>query len=132
MKKKPNKLFFHLNNLTVNKKELDITDRTEMSKYSPFNINKFISSCENYLPLVNAINRYNIPKAAHYQYYFAAIPKRKHYFKSLRRKKDVDLDVKEDIARYFECSIKEASDYAEILQIEEIEEIRRKFKHGKM
>ena len=129
--KKKTTLFEHLENLTNNKKMLDVTNPEEVSSYDPYIINRFVSMCEMYLPLINEVNQYQIPKDVHYRYLFSTLPKRKQFFKYLKKKKDVDKDAKEKIAKYFECSFREAEIYAEILQEEQIKEIEKKFENGR-
>lgn len=130
--KKKTTLFEHLNNLTNDKKLIDETNPEEMSSYDPYIINRFVSMCEMYLPLINEINNFNLPKHVHYRYLFSTLPKRKQFFKYVKKKKDVDKDSKDDIAKYFECSVREAEIYAEILETEQIEEITKKFDCGKI
>jgi len=129
--KKVSPLFTHLQNLTENKAPLDPTDDGQMRTYEPFMINRFVSMCEMYLPLVNAINKFSVPKDIHYRYFLTTLPKRKQFFKYIGKKKDIDKESKERIAEYFECSMREAEIYAGILEVEQIEEIKRKFEHGR-
>ena len=55
-------LFDHLNNLTENKTEYDPMNDVQTKSYEPYMINRYISMCDFYLPLVNEINKYDIPK----------------------------------------------------------------------
>ena len=77
-----------------------------------------------YLPVVNEINQYSdIPKETHYRYYSSILPKRKHFFKYIGKKKDSTIEEKERIAEYYECSPKEAERYMDVLTSSQIKDI---------
>ena len=60
-------------------------------KYSKFMVNRFVSMCEAYIPLVNEVNRGNIPDIAHYNYFKILLPKRNQFFKYIgKQKQDKD------------------------------------------
>jgi hypothetical protein len=94
-------------------------------------INRYISMCDFYLPLVNEINKYDIPKNVHYRYFLSSLPKRKQFFKYISKGKDVNKDDKEKIAKYFECGNREAEMYLEILSEDQVKTIVQKFDYGK-
>lgn len=124
-------LFDHLNNLTENKIEYDPMNDVQTKSYEPYMINRYISMCDFYLPLVNEINKYDIPKNVHYRYFLSSLPKRKQFFKYISKGKDVNKDDKEKIAKYFECGNREAEMYLEILSEDQVKTIVRKFDYGK-
>ena len=124
-------LFDHLNNLTENKTEYDPMNDVQTKSYEPYMINRYISMCDFYLPLVNEINKYDIPKNVHYRYFLSSLPKRKQFFKYISKGKDVNKDDKEKIAKYFECGNREAEMYLEILSEDQVKTIVRKFDYGK-
>lgn len=124
-------LFEHLNNLTENKIEYDPMNDVQTKEYEPYMINRFVSMCDFYLPLVNEINKYDFPKATHYKYFLSSLPKRKQFFKYISKGKDVNKKDKEKIAEYFECSTRESEMYLEILSDEQIKTIVQKFEYGK-
>jgi len=130
IKKKP--IFEHLKDLTERKISLDMSDPGETGSYEPFMINRFVSMCEMYLPLVNEVNQISdLPKDVHHRYYLTTLPKRKQFFKYIKKSKDVDKVSKERISEYFECSMRVADIYAEILETEQIKEIKQKFDCGR-
>ncbi len=125
------KLFDYLNAVTVDKEQLDF-DNPEVAKgYQSFMINRFVSMSELFIPIVNEINRYDVPKEVHYEYYLNTIPKRKQYFKYIKKKKDLSDEDKKYIAEYFECSIREAEMYINLMKEEEVKDLLNIYKYGK-
>lgn len=121
-------LFEHLDNLTVKKTDFDPNNDEQVKSYAPYMINRFVSMTDIYLPLVVEINQYkDIPKETHYRYYSSILPKRKQYFKYIKKKKDVDIQDKEKICEYFECSMREAERHIRILSKEQIKKIVKVF-----
>lgn len=119
-------LFDHLNNITLHKKEFDDNNQEVKTSYLPFLINRFISMTEVYIPIVNEINKYpDVPKATHYRYYKQIIPKRKQFFPYIKKPKDFNIEEKECICEYFECSLKDADRYIDTLSEEQIKRIIR-------
>ena len=124
-------LFNHLENLTLNKIEFDPKDDEQNKTYAPYIINRFISMCQMYIPLVNEINKYNVPKDVHYTYFFSTLPKRKQYFNYIKKKKDVDEENIKYIMEYFECGDRQAKIIINTLKENQIAEIVAKYNHGK-
>ena len=71
----------------------------------------------------NEINQFDIPKSVHYRYYESLLPKRKHYFKYIKKKKDVNQEDKKLLCKYFECGMKEIDNYIIVLPEKEIKGI---------
>ena len=116
-------LFDHLNDLTINKIDFDSSNDEQVKSYSQYMINRFVSMTDIYLPIVNEINQYDLPKETHYNYYKNLLPKRKHYFKYIKKKKDINLEDKKLLCIYFECGLKEIENFINVLTEEQIEEI---------
>lgn len=125
------KLFDYLDAMTVDNKNLDFNDDEVNKKYPAYMINRFVSMSEIYVPVVNEINKYDVPKDTHYNYYFSILPKRKHYFKYINKKKDLTQKEKIIIAKYFEIGLKDAERYIQLLDEEQISEILEIFVYGK-
>ena len=116
--------FDHLNDLTIHKKEFDPTNDEQRKSYIPYMINRFVSMTDVYLPFVNEINQYpDLPKETHHRYFSKILPKRKHFFQYIKKKKDVSIEDKEKICEYFECSTREAERYMDEMTIEQIRKI---------
>jgi hypothetical protein len=127
-------LFDYLKCLTVTKEELDFEDEEISRNYVPYMINRFISTVDIYVPLVNEINQFpDIPKETHYQFFLNMLPKRKQYFdySSLKKEKEATLQQKKMIAHYFQVNLKIAQEYISILSEEEIQEITKIYQYGK-
>ncbi|MFW6122156.1 MAG: hypothetical protein ACOC80_14840 [Petrotogales bacterium] len=124
-------LFDYLDGLTVDNKDLDFSDEEVNKGYPDYMINRFVSMSEIYVPVVNEINKYDVPNSTHYRYYFSILPKRKHYFKYVKKKKDLDQKEKMVIARYFEVGLKDAERYIQLLDEKQIKEILEIFSYGK-
>ena len=124
--------FDHLNNLTVNKKPLDMKEPKEVSTYDAYMISRYISMCEMYLPVVNEINMIDMPKDMHNEYFLSFLPKRRQYFKYIKRKKP-DINYEENIellCKYFECGVRDAKAHYELLDEKTIDDIRSKYEYG--
>jgi len=124
-------IFNHLENLTQLKKEADFSNDEIKKSYQKYMINRFISMCEFFVPVVNEINRYDIPESVHYNYYLNILPKRKYFFNYIKKKKELDESEKKYIAHYFEVGMKEAENYINILDEDQITEILNIYKYGK-
>jgi len=124
-------IFDHLNNLTQLKKEVDFSNDEVKKNYFKFMINRWISMIEFFIPVVNEINKYDIPNEVHYNYYLNALPKRKYFFNYIKKKKELDESEKKYIAHYFEVGMKEAEIYINTLSDDEIQEILNIYKYGK-
>lgn len=123
-------IFDHLNNLTVDKKDWDENNDDQVASYTPYMINKWISMNESCIPLVNRIERFNLPKDVHYRYLFNALPKRKLYFDYVKKQKEYDEKVKECVCRYFEIGPRQLDEYLDLLTEEQVEEIVEVYRHG--
>jgi len=124
-------LFDYLTAMTVKKEDLDFDNEEVRKGYQPYMINRFVSMSEVFIHIVNEVNRYDLPKSAHYAYFSSFLPKRKQFFKYIKKKKDFTLIEKKVIANYFEVGIKDAERFIQILEEEQIKEILEIFKYGK-
>jgi len=129
MKKKS--LFDHLNDLTLEKGDFDIHNDEHTKTYNNFMINRFISMTDMYIPIVNEINRFDVPKDVHHAYYKAAMPKRKCYFKYMKKKQEIDDKTRELLCEYFECANGELEFHLQILTKDQIKTITDLYKYRK-
>lgn len=122
-------LFDHLDDITKNKKDFDNDDHTRVKSYSPYMINRFFSMVDLYIPLVEQVNKFNLPKETHYEYYKSILPKKKHYIKYLKNKKEKkdEEHIIKCICLYYEIGSKEAKQYRNILTEDRIESIVKKY-----
>ena len=83
-------------------------------------INKFVASSDLFLPMVELINHFNIPKDAHQRYMQGFIPKRKQYFKFIKGKKLEDEFVLKCLRLEYQIGNREALQYLDILSEGEV------------
>lgn len=124
-------LFDYLKSLTEKNEDLDFDNEEIRKGYQPFMISRFVSMVEIFTPIVNEINRYDVPKNVHFKFYYSVLPKRKQFFNYIKKKKDLTQNEKILIANYFEVGLKEAEKYIQILDDKQINEILNIFKYGK-
>jgi len=124
-------IYQYLKAATVEKKDLDFNNNEVNDDYSPFIVNRFVSMVEYFVPLINAINKYDVPKSVHYNYLKNSLPKRYISFKYIRKKKDLTLTEKKCIAHYFEIGLKEADYYIKMMEQEDIKKILEIYEYGK-
>lgn len=124
-------LFDYLNAMTYEKKELDFTNKEVERNYNSFIINRFVSMSEVYVPLVNEANRFDIPKASHFRFFSSVLPKKKHYFKYIKKAKEYNIEEKKLIAEYFEVGLRDAERYIEMLSKEDLDSILKIYDYGK-
>jgi len=124
-------IFDYLKALTENNEDLDFDNEEVRKGYQPYMINRFISMCEVFVPVVDEINKYDIPKNVHFKYFFSLMPKRKQFFNYIKKKKDFSIQEKQIIANYFEVGIADAERYIQILEEKQIKEILEIFRYGK-
>ena len=108
------------------KKDWSTFSEEDKKTYNIFIINKFISMNQDYLNIVNYVQKLNIQdKEKSYIVYCSLIPKAtKTYFPYVKStKKSQDPELLDNISKYYECSNREASAYLEILSKDEVEEI---------
>lgn len=122
------KLFDHLNNISVDKR---ILSDEELKGYSPYMINKFVASSDLFLPMVEQINHYNIPKDAHQRFMQGFIPKRKQYFKFIKGKSTHDEFALKCLRLEYEIGNSEASQYMDMLSDEQVSFIVDKYHYLK-
>ena len=118
-KKKP-ALFDYLNSITTGKE-----DRTEeeLDGYVPFLINRYVSMCDIYLPIVAQLNQYNLGKEEHYRCIKNILPKRRQFFPYIRKPKHKNPEGINAIKEYFEIGNKDAEIYYDILGEKNVKKI---------
>ena len=90
-------------------------------------INRFVSMCDFYIPFVAELNKYNLDASTHHRALVSFIPKRKHYFKYIKKAKDADKNSLNNIMKYFDVGKKDAEEYFMIFSKTEIDQLNKKF-----
>lgn len=67
-------------------------DVEDLSAYSPYMINKFLSMDMSLIDIVNVLNETNLAPAESYRVYFDFLPKKKYYLKWVGPKKDEKME----------------------------------------
>lgn len=124
-------LFDHLDAITLSKIDFDLNNDEQSKSYNNYMINRFVSMSDMFIPIVNEINKYDIPKDVHYNYYKSIIPKRKQYFKYTKQKIEINEKTKELLCEYYQCASKELEYHLQILTPEQIKTITDLYKHRK-
>jgi len=124
-------LFETLKGLTEDKIPFDPKNNTQVKDYNPFIINRFISMCEAFILLVNEINKYpELSKETHYNFFLSSLPKRKQYFKYIKKDKDLTEEEVKYVANYFNVTTREAKSHIQVLSEEDVKTIIGKYKYG--
>ncbi len=115
-----------LNSITFTKEDLS----EHISEYPAFIVKRILGSDKSLCALVNELNKQTtMPPIMQYKFLLYAVPKRKRFNPYLRKEKNEDLQL---IKEYYNVSTEKAKDYLAILEIEQIQEIKRHlFKGGK-
>jgi len=121
-------LFQWLDEIMVKKRSWEQLDFDDKSGFNSFMINKYLSMNSYYIDLVNIVQK--IPysnKKQIYEIYRNLIPQKKVWLKYIgSKKKSKNGTLEEYISKYFECSLKEAEDYIDLLNKTQINEILEK------
>lgn len=124
----------YIDAMTVDKKDLDMSDPAISKNYSPYMVNRWLSSVDMFIPIVNEINQHGqlYSKQSHYNFLKSVLPRQKIYidYKAVKIHKDLDLKEIKYIALYFQVGIKEAKMYINMLSDKEIKDILKTFKYG--
>lgn len=124
-------LFEYLAGITEKKIPFNPKDDAMVKGYNPYIINRFVSMCESFLPLVNEINKYpELNKETHYNFFLSALPKRKQYFNYIKKAKDLTEEEVDYVAQYFNITAREARGHIRLLDRESVEEIIKKYRYG--
>ena len=111
-------LFDHINHITSKQTKgyWDSLSETEKKQWSNYMIHRFLSMKMEYVDIVNEFQRYNFKPKELYKLYTNVLPKKKEWLKYVKGKRDMKHPkwLLEIVAKYYESSLKEAQEYAEI------------------
>ena len=124
----------YIDAMTINKKDLDMSDPAISKNYSPYMINRWLSSVDIFIPIVNDINIHGdtMSKQSHYNFLKGILPKQKIHidYKAVSIHKNLDIKDIRYVATYFKVGIKEAKLYISMLTNKEVKDILKTFKYG--
>lgn len=111
-------LFDHINEIYQSQKKSYFSglDDGEKRTYSNYMVNRFLSMNIHQLPLVNEIQKYNLPSDVHYLFFATTIPRGKQYNKYVKSKAENKYEswLVELVAKHYEVSQSEAVTYLNI------------------
>lgn len=122
-------LFDHINEIYQSQKKdyFQNLDDGEKRTYSNYMVNRFLSMNIHQLPLVNEIQKYNLPSEMHYLFYATTIPRGKQYNKYVKSKSESKYEtwLVELVAKHYEVSQTEAVTYLDIYYDRDKEGLRK-------
>ena len=111
-------LFDHINAIYLDQKKNYFAglDDGEKRTYSNYMVNRFLSMNIHQLPLVNEIQKYNIPSDVHYLFFASTIPRGKQYNKYVKTAKETKYEewLVTLVAKHYCVSEVEAMSYLDI------------------
>jgi hypothetical protein len=114
-------LFDWINEVTYHKRPWIAFTDEDKTEFNTYMINRFISMNSNYIDIVNLIQRYpDCPKRKVYQFYCDLLPKQKAFFKYIKASAKDDPETIKAIAEYYQCSTREAKEYINIADVDNI------------
>ena len=112
------KLFDHLKHITEKQTVgyWDTLNNTEQKRWSNYMTHRFLSMKMEWIDMVNEIQKYNLRPKDLYRLYSDVLPKGKQWLKYVKGKKDMKHPkwVLEVVSKYYESSLTEAQEYAEV------------------
>lgn len=114
-----------IKHLTVNKTPWKSYTEDEKNDFNSYMIHKVLSMDENYIELANIVQKMPpTSKEQIYNVYLNILPKKPLYSKYIKSTtKSYSSEFLTQIAYYFQCSKKEASEYITILSKSDVENI---------
>lgn len=128
-------IFDHLNGLTYKKTFPDFGLEEVDKSFEPYMINRRISMFETWIPIVELMNEYKIPKEVHYRFLFNLLPQKSVSFKNYLSKKkndEVAEERKQILMKHFNFGSNDLECALSILTEEQISEICDKYSFGKV
>ena len=111
-------LFDHIGHITSKQTKgyWESLNETEKKQWSNYMIHRFLSMKMEWVDVVNEIQRYNLKPKDLYKLYIDVFPKKKEWLKYVKGKKNMKHPkwLLEIIAQYYESSLTEAQEYAEV------------------
>jgi hypothetical protein len=121
-------IFDWLKEITYNKSPWNSFTEEDRESFNPYMIHRFLSMNPDYVDFVNTVQ--TVPytsKERIYNIYLYTIPKRDMWLKYIKSTKTKRQEAMlKYIATYYECSLGEAEEYADILRDNGIKNILKK------
>ena len=122
MKDKTKNIFDWLQHITLYKTPASEFTDNDWENFNSYMVHRFISMSPYYVEVANyAQSMLPTMKKQIYNFYREMIPKRKVWLQYIKSKtKAVNKDLIEDIAKYYEVGVTDATSYFEVMTKEEI------------
>ena len=110
-------LFDWIKQVKYEKKTWDSFSDEDKKHFSIYMVHRFLSQKEDYVELVNYVQGLSIQDPERvYRIYCNLIPKKQVYLKYTKSTtKSSNKDLLKEIAKYYQCSVREAEDYMSLL-----------------
>jgi len=109
-------IFQWLDEISYNKTPWSSFTEKDQESFNRYMINRFISMKEDYIDIVNLVQKYPLSDSALYNFYCKTIPKKKTFFRYIKPKKDTMNDLLVSIlANDFNISKREVKDIQHLL-----------------
>lgn len=109
-------IFQWLEQISYEKKPWSSFTEKDQESFNRYMINRFISMKEDYIDIVNLVQKYPLSNVALYNFYCKTIPKKKTFFRYIKPKKDKMNDLLVSIlAQDFNISKREIKDNQHLL-----------------
>ena len=86
-------IFDWINEISYNKTPWSSFTEKDQESFNRYMINRFISMKEDYIDIVNLVQKYPLSDMALYNFYCKTIPKKKTFFRYIKPKKDTMNDL---------------------------------------
>ena len=99
----------------------------DKESFNSYMIHRYVSMYEPYVDLVNQVQKLPYTdKEKIYNVYKEFVPKQNVYLRYIKGVKQPKSNMAEYLQKYYQCSLKEAKEYVEILEAQELDVIFRK------
>jgi hypothetical protein len=104
-------IFDWINEISYNKTPWSSFTEKNQESFNRYMINRFISMKEDYIDIVNLVQKYPLSNVALYNFYCKTIPKSKSFFRYIKPKKSmVNEELISILAKRFQLSKREIKD----------------------
>lgn len=99
--------------------------------YAPFMTNRHFASHQNYIFLINELNKIQITEAMHFSFLWYAVPRRGGFLAYRMKVKKHDAVLKL-IMKHFQVNAERAEEYRMQLSKQDVKELKALYEHKKM
>lgn len=111
--------FDWLKSITVTKQPWNSFSEEGKDGFNAFIINKALSFNKDYIKIVEIAMLYPLPNEKLYEFYCNMLPKKNIWNKWIKSQNLFNEDELNHIAKYFECSTREAKEIINLLDVED-------------